>query len=68
MTYHIGNVYTRPDFIAYKYEDRKAFGTDICRKLMGVQGVSWTLHSKEAYDTAVAEGWLPIFEGFQLSK
>ena len=68
MTYHIGNVYTRPDFIAYKYEDRKAFGTDICRKLMGVQGVSWTLRNKEAYDTAVAEGWLPIFEGFQLPK
>ena len=66
MTYHIGNIYTRPDFIAYKYEDRNAFGTDICRKLMGVQGVSWTLRTREAYDTAVAEGWIPIFEGFHL--
>ena len=65
MTYHISNLYTRPDFIAYKYCDRKAFGTDICRKFWGIQGVSWTLKTKEEYDTAVNEGWIPIFEGFE---
>lgn len=62
LTYHISNLFTRPDFIAYKYADRKAFGTDICRKVMGVQGVSWTLKSMEEYETAVSEGWIPIFE------
>lgn len=67
LTYHISNVYTRPDFIAYKYTDRKAFGTDICRKLLGLQGVSWTLRSREEYDTAVSEGWIPIFENFRLN-
>ena len=66
MTYHISNVYTRPDFIAYKYQDRKIFGTDICRKILGIQGVSWTLRSREEYDTAVAEGWIPIFENFRI--
>lgn len=66
LTYHISNVYTRPDFIAYKYADRKTFGTDICRKLLGVQGVSWTLRSREEYDTAVAENWIPIFENFKI--
>ncbi len=65
LTYHISNVYTRPDFIAYKYTDRKAFGTDFCRKVLGVQGVSWTLKSKEEFDTAVSEGWIPIFENFK---
>ena len=65
MTYHISNLYTRPDFIAYKYADRKAFGTDLCRKFWGIQGVSWTLKSREEYDTAVKEGWIPIFEGFE---
>ena len=65
MTFHISNIYTRPDFIAYKYADRKAFGTDICRKFWGIQGVSWTLKTKEEYDTAVNEGWIPIFEGFE---
>jgi hypothetical protein len=27
-------------------------------------GVSWTLTSQEDFDRAVAEGWVPIFEGF----
>ena len=67
MTYHIANVYTRPDFIAYKYADRKVFGTDICRKWMGVQGVTWTLRSREEYDQACSEGWIPIFENFRLT-
>lgn len=66
MTYHLGNFYTRPDFIAYKFEDRKAFGTWICRKILGIPGVSWTLKTREQYDTAVKEGWIPIFEGFRL--
>ena len=66
MTYHISNVYTRPDFIAYKFQDRKVFGTDICRKIMGVAGVSWTIRTKEDYDTAVTDGWIPIFENFTI--
>ena len=66
MTYHIGNFYTRPDFVAYKFEDRKTFGTNICRKLWRIPGVSWTLKTREEYDTAVKEGWIPIFEGFQV--
>lgn len=64
MTCHISNIATRPDFIAYNYKHRKAFGTDICRKLWGVQGVSWTIRTKEDFDIAVREGWIPIFENF----
>ena len=66
MTYHISNVYTRPDFIAYKFADRKAFGTELCRKIMGVAGVTWTLRTREDYDQAVGEGWIPIFENFTM--
>lgn len=66
MTYHISNVYTRPDFIAYKFADRKTFGTNICRKWLRLTGVSWTLRSREEYDTAVSEGWIPIFENFTI--
>ncbi len=64
MAFHISNIVTRPDFIAYNYKHRKAFGTDICRKLWGVQGVSWTIRTKEDFDIAVKEGWIPIFENF----
>ena len=28
------------------------------------EGVSWTLKTREEYETAVQEGWIPIFEGF----
>ena len=35
------------------------------RRLWRVQGVSWTLRSKEDHDTALKEGWLSIFEGFR---
>ncbi len=65
MSYHISNIYTRPDFIAYNYGDRNTFGTGICRKLWKVQGVSWTLRTQEEYDIAVKDGWVPIFENFK---
>ena len=55
---------TMPDFTAYKFRDRKNVSTVICRRLYGVQGVSWTLRSKEEYDIALREGWIPIFENF----
>jgi len=40
-------------------------GVWIARTLWGAQGVTWTIKSQEDYDTAVKEGWLPIFEGFR---
>lgn len=64
LTHHISNLYARPDFIAYKFHDRKTFATKICRKFWKIQGVSWTLKTPEEYHTAVEEGWIPIFEGF----
>ena len=65
MTNHFTNAYTRPDFIAYKYCDRKSTGTLLCRKLWKIQGISWTLRTPEEFETAVAEGWIPIFENFR---
>lgn len=63
LTHNIENFLTKPDFIAYRYEDRTCTATNrICMKRM--TGVSWTLTSQEDFDRAVAEGWVPIFEGF----
>ena len=64
LTYNLLNFWTRPDFIAYKFADRKTFANACCRKVWKLVGVSWTLKNKEDFDTAVKEGWLPIFEGF----
>lgn len=64
MTLQLENFLTLPHFVAYKYADRKNLGNFLVRKLWGVQGVSWTLKTQEEYDTAVKEGYIPIFEGF----
>ena len=64
LTNQLMNFLTRPDFIAYKFADRNTLGTKICRKLWKLQGVTWTIRSQEDYDTAVKEGWIPIFEYF----
>lgn len=64
MKHQIFNAFTRPDFVAYRFADRKTVSNYICRKIWGVQGVTWTLRTKEEFDAAVNEGWIPIFEGF----
>lgn len=65
LTHQLENFVTMPDFVAYKYADRKTLGNFLVRKLWGIQGVSWTLRSMEEYESAVAEGWIPIFENFK---
>ena len=64
MTHQLINFLILPDFVAYMYEDRKNLGNFLARKLWGVQGVSWTIRTKENLRTATEEGYLPIFEGF----
>jgi len=66
LTHNLANFLSRPDFIAYKFADRNSTPSNwLCRKLWRVQGVSWTLRSKEDHDIALKEGWLSIFEGFR---
>lgn len=65
MTTQILNFNSTPDFIAYKFSDRKRLGNAVCRRIWGAQGVTWTIKTQEDYDTAVAEGWIPIFEDFE---
>ena len=66
MTHNLLNFATVPDFVAYKFADRKDSATTaLCRRVWEIQGVTWTLKTREEYDAAVAEGWLPIFEGFE---
>ena len=66
LTHCMGNFLCVPDFIAYKFSDRNStVSTGICRRLWKAQGVAWTLRTREDYDTAKKEGWLPIFEGFR---
>ena len=66
LTHNLFNFLTRPDFVAYRFDQRDATPTTrIWEKLWKLQGVAWTLRSREAYDAAAARGWMPIFEGFR---
>lgn len=65
MRHQILNFLTYPDFIAYRFRDRKTFSNILCRKLWKTQGVAWTLQSKDEFDVAIKEGWIPIFEYFK---
>lgn len=64
MTLNIPNFLTRPDFVAYKFADRKNLGVWLSRKLWHLQGVTWTLRKAEDHNKAVEEGWIPIFENY----
>lgn len=65
LTHLLTNFLTRPDFVAYKFTDRKQWGVTLARKLWGVQGVVWTLTDNSQHETALAEDYLPIFEHYE---
>lgn len=64
LTHNLLNFLIRPDFIAYRFEDRRLLGNFISRKLWGAQGVTWTIKTPEEHEAAVKDEWLSIFEGF----
>ena len=63
-THLLSNIMVQPDFVAYKFEDKKNWAPRLCRKLYGAQGVYWTIRSKEDLETAEREGAIAIFERF----
>lgn len=64
LKHQVLNFLTMPDFVAYKFRDRKTASNTLVREFWGVQGVTWTLKTREEYDAAVSDGWIPIFENF----
>ena len=60
----MGNFLTRPDFIAYKYEDRNDLAPLLCRKLWKPKFFWWVVRSQEEADQLLAQEDLIIFEGF----
>lgn len=65
LSHNLLNCVGRPDFIAYRFSHRKKTPTNwICQKVLGIQGVSWTLKNQQDHDTALSEGLIPIFEDY----
>ena len=65
MTHQLANFLLLPDFVAYKFADRKNLGNFLARKLWGIQGVTWTIRTPQDLQTAEREGYLGIFEAFR---
>ncbi|MEG1593183.1 MAG: glycerophosphodiester phosphodiesterase family protein [Oscillibacter sp.] len=58
------NFRTRPDFVAYRFEDRFGRSFRLCSRLWGVQRVYWTIRTREDMALAEADDALVIFEKF----
>lgn len=58
------NALAKPDFVAYRFADRKDLPVQLATKLWGVQEVSWTVRSREDMEALEKEGCLIIFENF----
>lgn len=64
LTNLLFNAAAVPDFIAYKFEDRRRYAPRLCRALYGAHIFYWTIRSQEDLDAAEREGAQAIFEGF----
>ncbi len=59
-----GNSVGRPDFIAYKFEDRKNPFVKLACNTMGAHLITWTVRNEEDMIASELEGAPVIFEGF----
>ena len=59
-----GNSVGRPDFISYKFEDRKNPFVKLACNTMGAHLITWTVRSEEDMIASELEGAPVIFEGF----
>ena len=68
LLWALGNLLTnclaKPDFIAYRFSDRKNFCLRWCRWFYKVQEINWTITTKEEMREAESAGNLVIFQDF----
>ena len=55
---------TKPDFIAYRHQDRGNLSLRLMRKLYGVHEAGWTVRDAGTLEELEREGVAPIFEQF----
>ena len=58
------NIVTQPDFIAYRFSDRRCAAVAVCRSVYHVQEVNWTITDRSQMEAAEKRGNLVIFERF----
>ena len=60
----LGNAAGRPDFVAYKFDDRRNPAVRLTCDVLGAHYVGWTIRSQADLDACEAAGGVAIFEGF----
>ena len=63
-TFLLTTTFTRPDFIAYKHQDRANISLRLMRRLYGVHEVGWTIREQAVMEHLEKDGVTPIFENF----
>lgn len=64
LTHLLTTAFTRPDFISYKWEDRREPSLRLMRALYGVHEMGWTVRDQKTMNMLAQEGVTPIFEHF----
>lgn len=64
LTHQMLNFLTFPDFVAYRFADRKTFSNFLVKNLWKAPLVGWPLKTPAEYEQATREGWISIFENF----
>lgn len=64
LTYQMLNFLGLPDFVAYRFPDRKNISNVLIKKLWKVPLVGWPLKTLQEQEEAIKEGWISIFEGY----
>ena len=64
LTNLLTTAFTGPDFVAYKWQDRRNPSLRLMRALYGVHEVGWTVRDRQTMEALEAEGVPTIFEGF----
>lgn len=65
LSYLVENAATRPDYIAYEFDDADNLSFRLCRA-MGAGTAGWTIRSPEDYEMAKGEFDIFIFDSFTL--
>ncbi len=65
LSFMVGNVAARPDFISYNYNHKDNISLKLCR-LMGAKAACWTVQTQREYDMLKNKFDMVIFDGFEL--
>ena len=65
LSYLVGNVVARPDFISYRYTQSDNIALAVCR-MLGAKTACWTVQNQQDYDEYAQKFDAVIFDSFEI--